>query len=107
MSAHRQAASSALERPGGGISPLPPTGTLRQAYLQALQVKAFACHVRLEEEIRAGHSEPFGLQTQRLQGTFEAFRAPASASSHDEIPHFEGLRGPLPCWQLPLQCWDT
>jgi hypothetical protein len=80
---------------------------LRQAHLQALQVKALSCQVRLEEEIRAGQSEPFGLQTQCLQGAFEAVRAPASTSSHDDIPHFEGLRGPLPGWHLPLQCWDT
>ena len=35
MSARRQAAAFALEGPSGGISPLPPTGTLRQAYLHA------------------------------------------------------------------------
>ena len=80
---------------------------MRQAHLQALQVKSLSCQVRLEEDLCARQSEPFGLQTQRLQGAFEALRAPASASSHDEIPHFEGLRGPLPGWQLPLQCWDT
>jgi chemotaxis protein CheD len=35
VSARRQAAASALERPAGGISPLPPAGTLPQAYLHA------------------------------------------------------------------------
>jgi chemotaxis protein CheD len=29
------AAASAVEQPGGGVSPLPPTGTLQQAYLHA------------------------------------------------------------------------
>jgi chemotaxis protein CheD len=35
VSARNQAAASALEHPGAGVSPLPPTGTLQQAYLHA------------------------------------------------------------------------
>ena len=35
MSPRNQAAASALEHPAAGVSPLPPTGTLQQAYLHA------------------------------------------------------------------------
>ena len=35
MSPRNQAAGSALEHENGGVSPLPPTGTLQQAYLHA------------------------------------------------------------------------
>jgi Chemotaxis protein; stimulates methylation of MCP proteins len=35
VSIRRNAAASALEHPSSGVSPLPPTGTLQQAYLHA------------------------------------------------------------------------
>ena len=35
MSSRNQAAASALEHPGAGVSRLPPTGALQQAYLHA------------------------------------------------------------------------
>jgi hypothetical protein len=54
-----------------------------------------------------GNPNPLACRTQRLLGAFEALRAPASASSHDEISHFEGLRGPPPVLAIALQCRDT
>jgi chemotaxis protein CheD len=47
VSPRHQTAAPALDRPTGGVSPLPPTGTLQQAYLHAghLIVSRVPCRV--------------------------------------------------------------
>ena len=81
---------------------------LRQAHLQALQVKALWCQTRLDEEVCAGQSERSRLQTAASAvWHVDALRAPLPVSLHQQVLDFKGLRGLLLSGQLPLQGGDT